>query len=401
MVGSANRDEADKCTALARKYLRDGLLDRAEKFAHKAERLFPSRETQDLIRLIDKQRSSSTHSNGHAHGPADDRGADNVRHRHSRSRHSEEADGGGAGAGAGSAEAAGEFTDEQKEAVKKIRQCQDYYEILGVTKEATDSDLKKAYRKLALQFHPDKNKAPGAGEAFKAIGNAFAVLSDSEKRKQYDLYGPLEAQQASATRQRGHDPSHGFEADMTAEEIFNMFFGGGFPSSSVYVRRGGRTYRARNDNAEFHHHSNGRGNTGQAGQAGQEREVNGFGVLLQLMPILLIIFLSTFSSLFVSDPLYSLQPSKKYSIQRTTTNLRVPYYVKETFHKEFSGSLRRLEAGIEEDYLQNLRQSCFREKSYKENLLWQARYSGNSQLLNRAHNYATPSCDQLERIYSY
>jgi DnaJ family protein B protein 12 len=46
---------------------------------------------------------------------------------------------------------------------------------LGVTKEANESELKKSYRKLALQFHPDKNKAPGAGEAFKAIGNAFAV----------------------------------------------------------------------------------------------------------------------------------------------------------------------------------------------------------------------------------
>ena len=59
--------------------------------------------------------------------------------------------------------------------MKKIRKCKDYYEILGVSKDASESDLKKAYRKLALQFHPDKNNAPGAGEAFKAIGNAFAV----------------------------------------------------------------------------------------------------------------------------------------------------------------------------------------------------------------------------------
>ncbi len=53
-----------------------------------------------------------------------------------------------------------------------------------MNKEANETDLKKSYRKLALQFHPDKNKAPGAAEAFKAIGNAFAVLSDSEKRRQ-------------------------------------------------------------------------------------------------------------------------------------------------------------------------------------------------------------------------
>ena len=49
----------------------------------------------------------------------------------------------------------------------RIKKCKDYYEILGVEKDASETDLKKAYRKLSLQFHPDKNKAPGATEAFK------------------------------------------------------------------------------------------------------------------------------------------------------------------------------------------------------------------------------------------
>lgn len=66
--------------------------------------------------------------------------------------------------------ASNEYTREQVDAVKKIMRCKDYYEILGISKDATDSDLKKAYRKLALQFHPDKNKAPGASEAFKGEG---------------------------------------------------------------------------------------------------------------------------------------------------------------------------------------------------------------------------------------
>ena len=68
-----------------------------------------------------------------------------------------------------------DYTPEQVDAVKKIKQCKDYYEILGCTKEATDSDLKKAYRKLALQFHPDKNKCPGASEAFKGIRFPFSL----------------------------------------------------------------------------------------------------------------------------------------------------------------------------------------------------------------------------------
>lgn len=63
-----------------------------------------------------------------------------------------------------------EYTEEQAEAVKRIKRCKDYYEILGVNKEASDSQIKKAYRKYALEVHPDKNKAPGSAEAFKALG---------------------------------------------------------------------------------------------------------------------------------------------------------------------------------------------------------------------------------------
>src|SRR5690348_18476688 len=65
----------------------------------------------------------------------------------------------------------------------------DYYEVLGVSKSSTPDEVKSQYRKLALKFHPDKNKSPDAAEHFKEISEAYAVLSDSEKRKLYDTYG--------------------------------------------------------------------------------------------------------------------------------------------------------------------------------------------------------------------
>lgn len=151
-----------------------------------------------------------------------------------------------------------EYTAEQLEAVKRIKKyanddmvnvlshlrflffcrCKDYYEVLGVTKEASDSEIKKSYKKLALQLHPDKNKAPGAVEAFKAVGNAVAILTDVEKRKSYDLRGSDEfVRHSNRHHYSEFTYTRGFESDVTAEELFNMFFGGGFPQQNVYMRQ--------------------------------------------------------------------------------------------------------------------------------------------------------------------
>ncbi|PHR26905.1 MAG: integrase [Desulfotalea sp.] len=96
----------------------------------------------------------------------------------------------------------------------------DYYKVLGVDKSSAQTDIKKAYRKLALKYHPDKNKGDKASEAkFKEISEAYAVLSDTEKKQQYDTHGSAGFRQ----RYSQEDIFSGFDIN----DILRQFSGGG------------------------------------------------------------------------------------------------------------------------------------------------------------------------------
>eukprot|EP00439_Symbiodinium_sp_Y106_P018818 s9348_g2.t1 len=114
----------------------------------------------------------------------------------------------------------------------------DFYEVLGVPRDASDADITKAYRKLALKHHPDRNtdRMEKAKEEFQRIGEAYEVLHDPEKRKMYDQYGKEGAENAGAP---GFHASPGFGTGMTSEQaqqIFESIFGGrgmpGMPQGS-------------------------------------------------------------------------------------------------------------------------------------------------------------------------
>lgn len=102
---------------------------------------------------------------------------------------------------------------------------EDYYKTLGVNKSATKEEIKKAYRKLALKYHPDKNPDnKQATEKFKKISEAYAVLGDDNKKKQYDTFGSTGFHQ----RYSQEDIFRGFNFnDVFGDDIMNMFFGGG------------------------------------------------------------------------------------------------------------------------------------------------------------------------------
>ena len=104
----------------------------------------------------------------------------------------------------------------------------DYYEVLGVSKNATDEEIKRAFRKLAKEYHPDVNKSPDAETKFKEIGEAYAVLSDENKRKQYDQFGH-QAFQNGAGGAGGYGGFSDFGAsDIDLEDLLSGIFGGGF-----------------------------------------------------------------------------------------------------------------------------------------------------------------------------
>src|SRR5574338_1550082 len=111
----------------------------------------------------------------------------------------------------------------------------DYYEVLGVSKNASSDEIKTQYRKLALKFHPDRNKSADAGEHFKEISEAYAVLSDPEKRKVYDQYGHAGVDGKYSTE----DIFSGARGNF--DEVFSNFGFGGFDSifESLFGRGGG------------------------------------------------------------------------------------------------------------------------------------------------------------------
>src|SRR5216117_4208681 len=113
----------------------------------------------------------------------------------------------------------------------------DYYEVLGVGRSATDEEVKRAYRKLAVKFHPDKNPDdPHAEEKFKELGEAYDVLMDPDKRAAYDRFGHAAFAQGGAGFGRGafHDPF----------EIFREVFGGGGFGGGIFETFFGGSERA-------------------------------------------------------------------------------------------------------------------------------------------------------------
>jgi DnaJ family protein B protein 12 len=210
----------------------------------------------------------------------------------------------------------------------------EYYEILEVKRECEEADVKKAYRKLALALHPDKNGAPGADEAFKMVSKAFQVLSDPQKRAIYDRsggdpesrFGGMSSSGPSAGFPTSSFGGTAFEGELSPEDLFNMFFGGGpaFAAGPVFTASFGpagfRTTRVHTQRARP--------------QEQQQEPATPRSLFVQLLPLLILFAFSLLSALpnmfstpSVPDPRFSFEASTRFNLKRTTQALGVQYHV--------------------------------------------------------------------------
>eukprot|EP00752_Nemacystus_decipiens_P009575 g8555.t1 len=419
MEGSlANKEQAEKCRDMAKKFLQQGESQKAVRFFEKSLRLYPLPGVETMRDLAKNQQdgggsrrtggSAATNGATGARGAASSSGEDRsearsapfsstngnassgasrgtagagaapgaspgVRRRPSATSGAPAAPAAAAGGGGGSGRA---FTPDQERIAKQVidSKSKGHYGVLGVDRGASDDQIKKAYRKLALKLHPDKNGAPQANEAFQAIGNAFAVLSDGDKRAHYDRYGEDDGPQGmgGGGGPFGRTAHHYQGADVSPEDIFNMFFGQ--PPGGTRRRHGPggmgfntRVYRA-----------GGGMNAGAGNGAGQQGQspMN----LVSLLGVIALMFFTLFGGG---------QPEAAFSFERTSTHYTekvtrpnrgvvegIRYFVAPKFKQNYAYNreqLRKVEAKVTESYKSKLRYECHDMRQRQQQKVAQAK----------------------------
>lgn len=188
----SNKDEGLRCMRIAKSALESGDKVRALKFLKMSKRIYPNPQVDALLRELAeggeptaaKKSDSETdfkYQAGTANGAQEGDGRANGMPRSRSGNYAAEANGNEPERSRNgvprsrSTASVSDATPEQIEIVRRIRKTKDYYEILGLSKTCSEGEVRKAYRKFSLKVHPDKNSAPGAEEAFKAVSKAFQV----------------------------------------------------------------------------------------------------------------------------------------------------------------------------------------------------------------------------------
>lgn len=386
--------EAVKCLLVARKALGESDYAKAVKFAEKSIRIQDSPLARSfLARCREAAKPASTNTSasdcagggvGSAAG-ASETVANARRRQQEREREREK-----------EKEVKKPFTAEQRRICIRVLGAKDLYGVLGVERAASDDAIKKAYRKLAMHLHPDKNGAPEAEEAFKRISKAFQILNDTSKRRDYDHTGQDPDERPANAMRRGH--SHGGYDDgfMTPEDLFRAFFGGMTQDSSVYSRTYYRS-RTRSNHAQ------------SEAQSDSQASVRNF---VQMVPLLLFLLISLLSSLFSSSMTkpqdFSLTKTKECWRPETThpaagLNGGTPFWASNNFPKTYPPkSLYRLNADAEVEFATHYLKCAQTHRKLREELNYyrnigsrKARQALEKLRLSEAEN---PYCKAAQEI---
>ncbi|TID15587.1 DUF1977-domain-containing protein [Venturia nashicola] len=316
------------------------------------------------------------------------------------------------------------YTTEQKAAVLRVKRCGPtaFYDILGlesVKTTCTDGEIKKAYRKLSLLTHPDKNGYEGADEAFKMVSRAFQVLSDPDKKQKFDKFGQdPDSRFQSASASQGASPFSGggfrspgargpmFEEEISPEELFRQFFGGGggfggggFDTGPGFVFNlgGGPGIRVN----QF-----GGARPRRRPATGDEPPQTAGSILTSLLPLILLFVFPLLSSIFSgstpSGPNMRFEsPVSPHTQKHVSYNLRVPYYVNPT---EVTGYTKKqwqvLDRTAETRYMHHLDSRCSVEQQTRSQMMQDAQgwFFQDNVAMERARTMKMPYCTKLNNL---
>lgn len=302
-----------------------------------------------------------------------------------------------------------------------------HYRVMGIAPNATETEIKKAYRKTAIKVHPDKNSAPHADEAFKAVGLAYATLSDSQKRAIYDRYGEEDPDNRGGGMGGMRRGPGGVNfrpgQEVNPEDIFNMFFGGGMGG----MHRGpGGVHFSTNFGGNGFRQQQQQQQRRRPGQRPQEPDPPGLANLIQLLPFLVIMLLSFFNmnndysggdggsgngnnkspGLNRYFTLHSVDPFVNPLQTKLTAVKDIPYFVDTKFMRTLYRDryqLAQVERMVERAYENYLVDECNNQRRHKKSLLKEAQDKATEEEIEVARRTAEKfelfRCVELNEIF--
>ncbi|ODV98032.1 hypothetical protein PACTADRAFT_47852 [Pachysolen tannophilus NRRL Y-2460] len=349
------------------------------------------------------------------------------------------------------------YTKEQETIVLKLLSIDktDYYKILDIQKTATDSEIKKSYRKLAIKLHPDKNNHPKSSEAFKKLAKAFEVLNDPDKKRIFDQTGSDPDSRGMGTGSSSGFADSPFASGGTQFPFQRNPFGSGASMGGAspfgmeddllnfLFNGGGNSFAFGNGNGFTFHFGGPAGYNSyaqqqrqrqrerQQQQQQQQRQRTEPQTPLQALkenfrqffPLILFLLIPLISNLLAGNddlhskstlPKFSFEPQPSLPVERVTSRFHIPYYINEKTFTDYGGyedknkkennknnaKLSLLDKKIENVYINDLKVKCNREENYKNRAIEDS-YGilfVNKEKLKKAEAIELPSCTRLQDL---